>query len=163
MDITLMQSLQDQLTTERQNAAIYDALSGYADNVNYSGTAKWMQAAADDERKHAALVAEHLIDRGFSPVFSQLSPVDILPGDDLLALFEAALALEFSTTERIITLFYVAQQCEDPQTLAWLQDADGDGFAFLIEQTKSEREIRDILMSLRRVDKTGWEIIDRSL
>jgi ferritin len=163
INTVVVQALEEQLTTERQNAAVYDALAGYAENANYSGTAKWMRSAAEDERKHADLVVEHLIDRGVAPVYGQLAPVDILPGDDLIALFDTALALEFATTEKIVTLYYVAQQAEDPQALAWLQDAGG-GFSFLVEQTKSEKEIRDLLTTLRRVDNgTGWFVFDNSL
>jgi ferritin len=163
MDNTLIQALQEQLTRERQNEANYRAKSAQAEAVNYSGVAAWMKRAADDERLHSSLVEGYLIDRNLVPVFNLLQIIDTLPGDDLIGLFQDALELEQSTTAAIETLYFLAEQTEDPRTCSFITVPHDDFPGFLEEQTQSEREITDILMSLRRLDKTGWELLDKQL
>jgi ferritin len=156
MNNSLLQALNTQLTMERQNAAIYDALSAALDVVFWTGSSAWMKKSADEERTHAQRFSDYIIDRFGTPVYSALDGCNVPLGDDLPAFFDAALDREQLTTEAIKELWYTAEQNEDPDTCRFL-------LYFLEEQTKSEREIGDYLLMLNRLDKTGYLLFDNAL
>lgn len=156
MNSTLMQALNNQLTMERQNAAIYDALSAALDVVFWDGSSKWMKKSADEEREHADKFAAYIVDRMGEPVYSSLDGCNCPTGDNLVDFFSAALAREQMTTEAIKTLYFMSEDAEDPQTCQFLH-------WFLEEQTKSEREISDYLILLKKLDKTGMYLFDKEL
>lgn len=156
MNQTLLDALNQQLTLERQNAAIYDALSAMLDAVNWAGSSKWMKHAADEEREHADKVTSYIVDRNSLPVFMPLEGCNTPASDNLTEYFQAALLREQATTEALKTLYYLAESEEDPQLCVFLHP-------LLDEQTRSEREITDILIMLRRLDKNGWIVFDKGL
>jgi ferritin len=49
------------------------------------------------------------------------------------------------------------------QTLAMILNPGEDWPGFVAEQTKSERDLTDILLELSRLDKTGWKLVDQEL
>ena len=163
MNESLKQALQEQLTRERQNEATYRAKAAQADAANYPGVAMWMRRSADDEHMHGQLIQGYLINRNEVPIYNSLEIIDTLPGEDLIALFQDALELEQATTTALATLYYIAEQAEDPQSCSFLIVPHGEFPGFMEEQTESERDIADILTTLRRVDKTGWMLFDRAL
>lgn len=156
MNNTLMQALNDQLTMERQNAAIYDACASALNVVNWPGTSAWMKKSADDERNHADKFAAYIVDRFGVPVYSALNGCACPMGDDLVSHFQFVLDREQLTTEAIKTLYYMAEQDEEPDVCRFL-------LWFLEEQTKSEREIQDFLLTLRRMDKSAQFIFDNEI
>lgn len=156
MNNTLMQALNDQLTLERQNAAIYDALAAALDVVNWPGSSAWMKKSANEEREHADKFSAYIVDRFGVPVFSALDGCNVPTSNDLIDYFAAALLREQATTEAIKTLNFMAEENEDCQTEAFLIWA-------LEEQTKSEREISDFLLQLRRMDKSMQFVFDNEL
>ena len=140
MNVNLLQAMNDQLTFERQNAAIYDALAAQLDVVNWQGSAAWMKKAANEEREHADKFAAHIVDRFGVPVYSALDGCNAPTGDNLIPYFDAAFMREMATTEAIKTLYFMAEEGEDPQMCVFLHP-------FIEEQTKSEREISDLLIA----------------
>lgn len=156
MNTILMNALQDQLTMERQNAAIYDALAAALDVIFWDGSSKFMKKSANEEREHADKFCGYIVDRNGIPAFSALEGCNVPSSDDLPLYFEAALQRERMTTEALKTLCYVADEAEDPQTKVFL-------IPFLEEQTKSERELSDCVMMLKRLDKNGWLVFDKEL
>ena len=152
----MLQALQSQLTLERQNAAIYDALSASLDNVNWSGSATFMKKSADEERTHAQKFTDYLVDRNCVPIYAALGPCPVLEDDDLVIYFQAALDREKLTTLAIKTLYQDAANdatgpdSQTQQFLLW----------FLAEQTASERELTDAMLELNRSDNNGRLILD---
>ena len=164
MNSTILKMLQDQFNMERQNAAVYDCLSACLEAVNWEGSAAWMKRNANDERGHADRVSGYIIDINKMPEFFPLLPItDNSDGENLPAYFTAALNREMLTTAHLTILFNEASKMGDAQTIAFLLQQAGDFPGFLAEQTKSEREITDILLSLNRLDKTGWQVFDQEL
>jgi ferritin len=163
MNESLKQALQEQFNKERQNEANYRAKAAQAEAANYPGVAAWMKRSADEEHEHADLIENYLVARNEVPVYTNLMMIDLLPGDALIDLFQGALELEQQNTVSLETLYYLAEQSEDPRTCSFLTVPHDDFPGFLEEQTKSEREITDILLELRRLDKTGWKLLDMEL
>lgn len=149
-------TLQEQFNHERYNAAVYRSLAFGLEVVNWPGAAKWMRAASDEEQAHADKFAEYLIARNVTPVLSVLPSPERVLGDDMVAYFSAALELEKANTEKIVQLKMISEQNEDPQTCVFLIWA-------LEEQTQAEREINDILVTLRRLDNNGRQVFDHEL
>jgi ferritin len=152
----LITALQEQQNRERYNAAFYRALADQLEAVFWPGSAAWMKKASDEEQEHADKFSAYLIDRGSAPLYAALPMPTIPTGDNLVEYFLAALVNEQINTEAIKELYFTAQESEDPQTCTFLIWA-------LDEQTSAERELNDILLMLRRLDKTGWLAFDNGL
>jgi ferritin len=150
----IFDTLQAQMNKERQNAAQYDAFAAVLSAANWPGFAAWMQHAADDERVHYGKFRDYLIDRNQTPALTALEQPANKNGAQPIPLFEAALALEQENTASILAIDAEAETVDDCQTETWLIWA-------IEEQTRSERELTDALLELRRVDATGLLMLDR--
>ena len=152
----LITALQNQLTLERQNAAAYRALADSAANVNWPGTENFMRQASSEEQEHADKVAAYLVDRGVRPLYGPLAGEAGLEIDNLPTYYAAALNVERVTTAALVDLREIAEDQDDPQTCTFL-------IPLLDEQTQAERELTDALLTLNRVDYTGWLVFDNVL
>jgi len=153
MDQTLIDAFSEQVTMERQNQAGYHSLSIALEKAGWRGMAKWMRKGANDEGYHAQKFLRFLKTRSVFPVLDVLEIPPTANGP--VPSFSVALSLEKSTTEAIDTLYFLAQEREDPAAIEFLH-------WFVKEQRKSEDEIMDILNDLNH-DRTAWTIIDREL
>jgi len=140
LDPVVADALKRQITTERQNSAIYAALSNGFAVLNLPGMAKFCHRNSKEELTHADRVRDYLIDRYDQPSIDALAAVPMPQADMLHApfvFFELALKAEQSTTESIKTIYDLSEDADDPQTCQFLQ-------WFLKEQTKSEREFAEL-------------------
>lgn len=141
LDPVVLDTLQQQITRERYNEAVYLALANRFDVTNLEGFAKWARDAAHEEAGHAQKFTDYIIDRNASPVTAPVNGYTVPLCDMLTAgalLFQAALDLEIANTEAIKTLYALADEAGDPQTCVWLIWA-------LEEQTSAERELTTLL------------------
>jgi ferritin len=141
-----------QHTHERQNQAVYTALSLAADVAVWPGMSVFFDKAAGEEGKHAEALAEYLIDRGASPGMDALQAVN-LPDASPPVMLDAALEVERQNTAALIALYSAAETDGDPQTCAFL-------LPLLAEQTRSERELSDWATRFRRCSADGWTLLD---
>ena len=158
IDAQVLTALQAELTRERQNAAIYDALAASLNAVNWPGSAAFLAKSAGEEREHAQKFSDYIVDRNALPQYGALEICPALDGDDLVEYFQAALETEQGTTAAINTLFRLADDRADAQTEIFLH-------FFVDEQTDSERVLYDFLLELRRYagDPDGYKLFDNSL
>lgn len=159
----LLERLNNQFDLERENNAFYLAMHYALENINWEGSAKFMNKQASEEAEHASLFGHYIIDRGEAPTFASIDPVVPPSGDDLLPFFEAALAREQATTESLKELYFLAEKMGDPQTCSFLECPSNGFVGFFAEQTKSEREIIDIIIMLRRLDNNGRVFYDEQI
>jgi ferritin len=156
MDKITLDALQEQFNRERANREAYRVMADNLESVNWEGAAKFMRDASNEEAAHADKFGAYLIDRNQVPRYDALPAPLVVSGDDLLQYFDAALTLEVTNTEQIKELHYAAEQAEDMQTCVFLIWA-------IEEQTKSERELQDIILMLRRLDNNGRVVFDEKL
>ena len=150
----LLTALQEQLTTERTNAAIYRNLAACLEAAVWPGSAKWMLNASNEEQSHADRIAAYIIDRGGIPWYAEIPAQSVIIAE-MLPCFAAALEVEQATTEKLKVLYYIAEAGEDPQTMQVL-------WWYLAEQTESERVLTDILTEIQRADcSAALLILDR--
>lgn len=153
----MLRALQNQYTLERTNAAYYDMLAVSAEFAYWPGVVEWMKAAANDERSHAQKISDYVIDRNAGPLMLEaLEYVPTIDGADMVTLFQAAMTRETMTTARINALYQQADEINDPQTCVFLH-------WFIDEQTKSEGEINNYLVLLRRLDSNGKIVFDHEM
>lgn len=156
LDPVLRDRINAQITMERLNSAFYFACANQFALLNLTGLARWMRHAARDERQHAAWFADYLIDRGESPVTAAL-PAVTLPNTSSMGtagsiLFGEALKKEQATTQAINALYELGDEVHDPQTCIFLH-------WFVAEQTRSEREITEILAKLKMADNDAAAVV----
>lgn len=155
MDETLRVALNEQLTWERENVAFYTAIGATLDAMTWRGSSAWMLHQAQDEIDHARRINDYLIDRNAYPTYDTLADQLVTPEQPLVAYYQLSLEREQATTERIKTLYYLAEAQEDPQTKAFLH-------WFLLEQVEEERTLTDIVQELSRCDcAAAMLILDR--
>ena len=161
LDPVVLDALNRQITTERQNSAIYSAVANRFDVLNLTGLAKFARANAAEELTHAAKITDYVIDRYGFPVIDALQAVNPPETDMLTAarvLFALALTREQITTEAIKTIYDLAEDADDPQTCQFL-------LWFLEEQTKSEREFSELVAKaqIAETDAAAVLMLDETL
>ena len=148
MNEDVLKALQDQFNKERGNREAYRCMAETLESLNWEGAAKWMRKASNEEGEHADKFAGHIVDRNEVPRFDALGAPKSVGGDDLLSYFGVALTLEQDNTKSILALDELAGKKGDGQLkvfLIWAKE----------EQTRSERELFDIILMLSRLDNTG--------
>lgn len=154
------QRLNAQMNIERKNEVAYKQLALILDSFNWTGSAKWMHAASDEERGHYNKFAQWIITNNHTPIMEALSPA--LPsgsrpdGENLVKFYEIALKLEEENTKNIEELATYAEETEDNGTYMFLSE-------FLIDQRNGVKELKDILLTLHRLDKNGLVLWDMQL
>lgn len=146
----LLDALQEQMNVERQNAALYKAMSLTLQSLNWPGCAKWMDRAAAEEQGHADQFAQHIIDRAgpndeYKPEYETLPAPVFAIADTPLLYFTEAYRAEVLNTERLIALMQNADEAGDEQLMEFLRP-------FIREQTNSEHELTDMIIELRRAE-----------
>ncbi len=141
VDAVVIDALNRQVTNERYNSAIYQALANRLDYLNLPGFAHWFRCEAKAEMRHAAKFTDYIIDRNAFPIVAPIQGYAPPEADMLTAgavCFAAALQREQVTTEDIKTLYDLSEQADDSQTCEFL-------LWFLHEQTDSVREATELV------------------
>ena len=148
-------ALQAQLTLERTNAAIYDALAAGLTFTFWPGSAAFMERAADEERGHAKLVRDYLVARNVAPAYGAIEPAPLITDDEPAPYFWAALEREQATTQALTVLHMDAWNAVDLETCTFL-------LPLIREQTESTARLHDILKQFSRLDSDPL-LIDQGL
>lgn len=155
LDPVVLDALNRQYTTERQNSAIYAAIGNRFDVLNLTGFAKFARDNSAEEQTHADKLRDYIVDRYGFPIIAALDPVDPPQADMLTAarvLFALALLREQTTTEAIKTIYDLAEDADDPQTCQFL-------LWFLEEQTKSEREFSELVAKAQLAENNAAAVL----
>lgn len=164
LSINLLNKLQAQFTLERANETFYRMLASAAAAANRPGAQRFFEKNANEEGMHARRIGEYLIDRNERPRFAALGEVASVDAANYVGMFQAALEREHVTTLALRELWEMADDVEkDAQTAAFLMLKDDDFPGFLAEQTRSERELVDVLLKIKRLSEDGLEVFDSGL
>ena len=141
MDQTLVDAFNDQIALEQESAQAYLQLSIWAEAQDLTGMAAWFRAQAAEEREHADLFVEHVLDRDAEVQLHALpAPAHDFAGP--AEAFEAALAHEEKVTAAIGELYALTTKLGDYRSVPLLT-------RFLDEQVHEEASVRTILAELR--------------
>lgn len=143
----LLETLNRQVTAEHQAALIYTQLSYDLDHLSFTGMSTWLASQADEERVHAAKIADHILARGGRVQLGQIEN----PGlgvESPLDAFSLALEHERTVSEMIRDLARVAEEVQDFDSRTLIN-------WFLNEQIEEEDSISVIIDQLKLVGDDG--------
>ncbi|MFB6226520.1 MAG: ferritin [Candidatus Paceibacteria bacterium] len=153
----IIQAINDQIQAELNSAYVYLAMSAYAEDQGWPGTASWLRSQAQEEEEHAMKFYNFLVERD-EKIELQAIPKPESEFGSLKNIFEQSLKHEQEITEKINELYRMAKEEEDYAFESFLK-------WFLDEQVEEEDMIRDILdkFELADGDKAAYYMIDEEL
>ena len=153
----LERAFNDQVTMELKSANAYLQMASWLSFENLDGMASWMRAQTEEERDHAELFLDFVLDRGGrvvlgavgAPAFEFSSPLEV---------FETALSQEEAVTKSIHDLYRLADDLGDLSSTPFLQE-------FIREQNEEEATVGAIVDRLRIADgqSSALLLLDREL
>ena len=147
----LSEALNNQVTMEFEAAVVYRQLSIDMAAIDLPGIAGWFEAQAEEEQVHAAKFADHMLDRGVTPLTQPLQPSG-RHAETVLAAFEAALAHEKKVSESIRNIYRLAQSKGDIDSLPLLT-------WFVSEQLEEESTVSAIIGRIKLIGEDGNGLI----
>lgn len=133
--------LEDQVNYEFFSAYIYLGIYSYYADQNLNGFANWFQIQTQEERDHAMLMLQYLLNNGEKVSFPAVHEVnsDFQSFD---APLKATYKHELMVTERIHKIYGAALAVQDFRTTQFLD-------WFVKEQGEEEKNIEDIIKRYR--------------
>ncbi len=120
MDPKMLAELNQQIMEETYSAYIYHAMAAYLEHEGYKGMATWMRVQAREEKIHADVFYNFILDRTEKV---ELRAIEKPPStwDDPLEVFKGAYAHEQHITGRINHMVKVARELNDNAAYNMLQ------------------------------------------
>ena len=140
-------ALNDQLNMEYSSAYVYQAMSAYFSEINYSGFAAWMDNQAEEERTHARKIYDYILERGGKVALSEIRAPKSQYKSALEA-FEDSLKHEKAVTKSIEKLYVLARDEKDLGTEIFLQ-------WFITEQIEEESTVEGIIEKFKMLEGTN--------
>lgn len=131
----------DQITMELASSIAYLQMAAYFEGENLTGMSSWMRAQAEEEKEHAHLFLDFVMDRGNRVEIGAIGApkADFASVEDV---FAAALAQEQSVTKSIHDIYRLASEAGDLASYPFLQ-------TFIEEQNEEEATVETILERVR--------------
>lgn len=137
----LAAAFNDQIAMELASSHAYLQMSAHFAEKNLTGMAEWMKHQSDEEREHAELFFEFVLDRGNRVELGALG-APALDFQSVEQVFEASLNQEQQVTGAIHNLYRMATEAGDLASLPFLQ-------TFIEEQNEEESMVETILERVR--------------
>jgi len=154
---TILKAIDEQIAHEYDASQTYEAMACWCEAEHFPGFAKWLRKQSDEERTHARMFLDYILDQNESAAVPGVKEPAGRFGS-LLAVFEGVKALEASVTQKILALDSLAVNEKDWQTherLNW----------FVKEQVESEKVVFLLVARLTRagLDVAAIEAMDREM
>lgn len=149
--------LKEQLNKEFYSAYLYLSMSAYFSDKGLLGFANWMKVQSKEERVHAMLIYDFLINRNERVI---LTAIDTPPShwDSPLHVIEETLQHEIYVTSLINNIINVAEEVKDRATISYM-------YWFINEQIEEEASAKTIIDALKFIgdDKAALYMLDQEL
>lgn len=129
-----------QISRELYSSHLYLTYASYFADLGLDGCEKFFRHSSDEEREHAILFYNLLIDRGEKVQLPQVDASAELP-TSVLDAFMKLMENEIQVTKSIHNLYTLALNENDYASLAFLH-------SFLLLQVEEEKQAQDLLMLL---------------
>ncbi|MBD3171520.1 ferritin [Candidatus Bathyarchaeota archaeon] len=157
IDEKILEELNQQVQEETYSGYIYLAMAAWLDEEGYKGMANWMRVQAREEKIHADIFYNYILERGGHV---KLQAIEAPPDKwkTPLELFKAALEHEEHITSRINHMVDVSLNVKDHATYQMLQ-------WFIEEQVEEEANVGEAVQQLSIVGEEGRGIlmVDREM
>lgn len=147
MDKKLVKLLNKQISIELYSSHLYLQMKAAASRMGLNNTCDFFTAQAEEERHHADLIIEHLLDRGEHPIIDAIDK----PKNDFESvgeLFKDALAHEELITNTFNSLSKLAHEKGDYVTVTWISK-------FIEEQLEEMKLFQTLVDTLNLLSETG--------
>ncbi len=153
----LEEAFNAQINRELSSSIAYLQMSAYFADRDLDGMASWMRAQSEEERDHAYMFLDFVLDRG-NPVEIGAIEAPDTEYEDAEAVFAAALEQEQAVTRAIHDLYRLATEEGDLASYPLLQ-------TFISEQNEEEATVESILERVRLAgdDSGAILLLDREL
>jgi ferritin len=141
MDAELEAAFNRQVTMELGSSNAYLQMAAHFEHENLTGMSAWMAAQAEEERNHARMFSDFVLDRGNRVQIGAVeAPRSEFEG--VAQVFETALQQERAVTQAIHDLYRLAFEKGDLASYPFLQ-------GFIQEQNEEESTVETILERVR--------------
>lgn len=149
--------LNDQINKELYSAYLYLSMSAYFSDMGLLGFANWMRVQAQEEKAHAMLMYDFLLDRGEKIVLTAIGAPPSAWNNPLHVL-EEVLKHEIYVTGLINNIVSVAEEVKDRATMSYMN-------WFVDEQVEEEANAKEIIDKLKLIgeDKSALYLLDKDL
>ncbi|MBQ6395529.1 MAG: ferritin [Atopobiaceae bacterium] len=141
MDQRVYDLLNDQINKELYSAYLYLSFADYYEDEGLSGFANWYFIQAQEERDHALIFRNYLLDNDCKIVLKAIDQPDKTFTDHLQPL-EAALEHEKYVTSLINGIYAAADEVKDYRTMKFLD-------WFIEEQLEEEANATDLITKMK--------------
>ena len=157
MNATVAQLINEQINKEFYSAYLYLDFANYYAAAGLDGFENWYRVQAQEERDHALLFFQYLLNNGVAVSFGAVDAPDWTRGDHMTPL-KKALAHEKLVTASIDAIYAAAYEARDfraMQMLDW----------FIKEQGEEEKNAADLItkMELFGGDSKGLYMLNSEL
>merc|ERR1712215_160668 len=147
-----------QINMEFYASYVYLSMSSWfnRDDQALHGFSGYFKKASDEEREHGMKLMKYQADRGGKCVFQDIAKPSTMEWGTPLQAVEAALELEKSVNQSLLSLHGAASDKVDPHLCDFIESE------YLDEQVKGIKELGDLVTKLKRAgDGLGVHIIDK--
>ena len=157
MDDRVYELLNDQINKELYSAYLYLSFADSYDEEGLSGFCNWYEIQAQEERDHALLFFQYLLNNGVAVTFGAIDAPDWTRGDHMTPL-KKALEHEQYVTSLINGIYAAAYEDRDFRTMQLLD-------WFVKEQGEEEKNAADLItkMELFGTDAKGLYMLNSEL
>lgn len=137
----LADAFNNQITRELAASVAYLQMAAHFEGENLTGMGSWMKAQAEEEKEHAHLFLEFVLNRGNDVTIGSIDA----PTTDFNSVehvFEVALTQEQNTTRAIHDIYRLASENGDLASYPFVQ-------TFIAEQNEEEAMVETILERVR--------------
>ena len=152
MDQRVYDLLNDQINKELYSAYLYLSFADYYEDEGLSGFANWYFIQAQEERDHALIFRNYLLDNDCKIVLKAIDQPDKTFTDHLQPL-EAALEHEKYVTSLINGIYAAADEVKDYRTMKFLD-------WFIEEQLEEEANATDLITKMKLFGSDAKELYD---
>jgi ferritin len=139
----VLNALNKQLNVELKSEYLYLSMAAYLELQSLKGMVSWMKLQAEEEKSHAMLIYQHIIDRdGKVSLLSIDAPQNTW--ESPLDVFESAHRHEIAVTKSIHDLHDLTVSKKDHAAQVMLQ-------WFITEQVEEEASTKEVADNLKRI------------
>ncbi|MGL5540444.1 MAG: ferritin [Erysipelotrichaceae bacterium] len=153
----IVSALQEQLNQEFYSAYLYLSISAHFDRKNFRGLAHWFRIQAMEERDHAMLIFDYLLENGEEV---QLKNIADPQGhfETLVEPIHVALEHEYFITASINNIYAIAMDLKDFRTINFLN-------WLVTEQMEEEKNAQQLVDTFKMLetDPKGLYVFDQGL
>ncbi len=157
MDKKLCEAIEDQINFELYSSYIYQSMCSYIATENWKGFTNWFRVQAQEEKAHADVLFDYLLERGQLVNLKQINEPKHT-WNSIEEMMTEVLNHEKEVTRRINEIINIAHDVRDHAAYDLLM-------LFVKEQVEEENSAEEILTAIKRIgtDVSALYMLDGQL